>query len=281
MMWKEERFQRIRALLQTFGRLTIQHAANELNVSRETIRRDYQEMEDQGELKRIRGGAVPVTTGQEPPIDRRSKEHIKEKRAIAKTVAGLVNSGDTIFIDTGSTTSILAEELGKISGITIITNSLHIAQRLSGKKYRVDNSIKIVLLGGFIHDSLSATFGEKTVGEIFRHHADIAILSPVGIDATYGATSYDPAEAEIARAMVENAERVFLLADYSKIGVKSSTAFCPPSDINILITNEMAENKPEYRRLKKVIQNIILVSYPAVLSSMQSRRTARANPHNI
>ena len=83
-MWKEERFQKIRTLLQTYGRVTIKRAAEDLDASRETIRRDFSEMEQLGELKKIRGGAIALDPEQEPPISLRNNEQRKEKAAIAK-----------------------------------------------------------------------------------------------------------------------------------------------------------------------------------------------------
>ena len=257
-MWKEERLQRIRTLLQTFGRITIERAAGDLNVSRETIRRDLLEMEQIGELRRIRGGAVTREPGPELPLTLRCNEQIKEKRAIAKAVIAQIKSGQTLFVDTGSTTSILADELAKLSGVLIITNSLFIAQRLSGEKCRLGNSITASLLGGMIHDSLPATFGEKTIAEIYRHHADIAILSPVGMDAVYGATSFDPAEAEIARAMVANADTSYLLADSTKLGVTSRVGFCRPEQTGVFFTDKKARLSHEFLKIKDNVNRVIL-----------------------
>ncbi|WP_136798844.1 DeoR/GlpR family DNA-binding transcription regulator [Desulfosediminicola ganghwensis] len=256
-MWKEERFQKIRTLLQTYGRVTIKRAAEDLDASRETIRRDFSEMEQLGELKKIRGGAIALDPEHEPPITLRNYEQRKEKRAIAKAVVSRIKSGQTLFIDAGSTTSILAEELAKITGITVITNSLYIAQRLSCEKCRLTNSIMTILLGGMLHDSLPATFGEKTIAEIYRHHADITLVSPVGLDAQYGATSFDPAEAEIARAMIGNSKASYLLADSTKIGRISRVGFCPTEDIDVFFTDKKALKKKELQEIKDKIEDIV------------------------
>lgn len=257
-MWKEERFQKIRTLLQTYGRVTIKRAAEDLDASRETIRRDFSEMEQLGELKKIRGGAIALDPEHEPPITLRNNEQRKEKKAIAKAVASRIKSGHTLFIDAGSTTSILAEELAKTTGITVITNSLFVAQRLSVEKCRLANSITTILLGGMLHDSLPATFGEKTIAEIFRHHADIALLSPVGLDAHYGATSFDPAEAEIARAMIDNSKLSYLLADSTKLGRTSRVGFCPTENIDVLFTDKKARNSMELLKIKDRIEDVVL-----------------------
>lgn len=216
-------------------------------------------MEQIGELKRIRGGAITPESKHEPPLTHRNNEQRREKRAIAKAAASRIKSGQTLLVDTGSTTSILAEELAKLTGITVITNSISIAQRLSGEKCRLANSITTILLGGVIHDSLPATFGEKTIAEIYRHHADIALVSPVGIDAHYGATSFDPAEAEIARAMIENSKTSFLLADSTKIGRTSRVGFCTTDNIDTFFTDKKALKIMDFLKIKDKVDDIVLV----------------------
>ncbi|TKB06833.1 DeoR/GlpR transcriptional regulator [Desulforhopalus sp. IMCC35007] len=257
-MWKEERFQKIRILIQTYGRVTTTRAAEDLDVSKETIRRDFSEMEQRGELKKIRGGAIGLVPEHEPPIALRNNEQRKEKRAIAKAVASRMKSGLTLFVDAGSTTSILAEELAKVNGITVITNSLFIAQRLSDEKCRITNSITTILLGGILHDSLPATFGEKTIAEIYRHHADITLVSPVGLDARYGATSFDPAEAEIARAMIDNSTLSYILADSTKLGRTSRFGFCPSENIDALFTDKKARGSMELLKIRDRIEDVVL-----------------------
>jgi DeoR family transcriptional regulator, fructose operon transcriptional repressor len=185
-MWKAERFQRIRSAINTFGKLTIEGAAKDLEVSTETIRRDFNEMDGRGELKRIRGGAILIDNMFEPPLSQRITEQVKEKRAMAKGTALLVKSGQVLFVDAGSTTTLLADELVHLSGITVITNSVNVAVRMSQLKSRVTNENKTIFLGGAMNESLLATFGDKTIGEIYGYRADLALLSPVGLDRSYG-----------------------------------------------------------------------------------------------
>lgn len=257
-MWKAERFQRIRTAINTFGKLTIENAAKELEVSTETIRRDFKEMETLGELKRIRGGAVLLENTTEPPISQRITEQVREKRAIAKAAVSLVKSGQVLFVDAGSTTTILADELAHLSGITVITNSVDIAVRMNQLKSRVTNENRTILLGGSLNESLLATFGDKTVGDIYSYRADIALLSPVGMDSTYGATSFDPAEAEVAKAMAQNARRTILLADNSKLGVVSRVSYCRPDNIDTLVTDEKSRKSPHFELISKAVSALCI-----------------------
>jgi DeoR/GlpR family transcriptional regulator of sugar metabolism len=110
---------------------------------------------------------------------------------------------------------------------------------------------RIIVLGGYLNRSLPATFGETAILEIHRYRADIALLSPVGVDARSGATSFDPGEAEVARAMVTNAQHVIILADYSKIGLASRVSYCPSTRFDRLITNGKAADRPAMAELRQ------------------------------
>lgn len=259
-MWKAERFQRIRTAIHTFGKITIENTAKELEVSMETVRRDFKEMEALGELKRIRGGAILRDTGFEPPISQRITEQVAEKRQMAKTACSLINSGQVIFVDAGSTTTLLADELSHVSGVTVITNSVDVAIRMNQQKSRITNENQTILLGGALNESLLATFGDKTVGDIYSYHADVALLSPVGIDPTYGATSYDLAEAEIAKAMVANSRRTVLLADYTKMGVISRVSYCKPEQIDSLITDRKSLKQKEFTEIRSTVPKVFVDS---------------------
>lgn len=237
-MWHQERYQRICTLLDTFQRLSTERLASELGVSRETVRRDLLYLERRGELRRIHGGAM-TTRPQEPPIDVRAKTRIEEKRTIAKLTRNEISSGQTLFIDAGTTTTLLAEELSTLEGLVVVTNSIAVALKLSPapREAHTTSSNRVILLGGDVNSALQATFGAKTIGEIHRYRADLALLSPVGIDAAHGATSYDHDEAEIAAAMAACASRIALLADHSKIGRASRLSYCRASRIDLLVSD--------------------------------------------
>lgn len=239
-MWHEERRQRIRSLLDTFGQVSIDRVTGEFAVSRETIRRDLLDMERRGELRRVRGGAVTTHERREEPYRVRSAVRVREKRAIAVAAARSLESGQTLFLDAGSTTSILGERLAGLSGLTVITNSVDVASRISEATGPAAGSNRVMLLGGAFETEPPATFGEATINEVARYQADVAILSPFGLEACKGATSYDPREAEIARAMIANARETIMLADHTKIGLVSRIAYCEASDISHLVVDAKA-----------------------------------------
>ncbi|HKT64846.1 DeoR/GlpR family DNA-binding transcription regulator [Burkholderia sp. 22313] len=254
-MWQEERYQRIRLLLSKMQRVSTDRIMADLNVSRETVRRDLVDLEAMGELKRVHGGAVQV--GDEAPIAERAQTHVKAKLAIARAAARLVSGSQTLFIDAGTTTTLLAEELAKLSGLTIVTNSIDVALKMrSSDPGQAKN--ETILLGGMIGSRAAATVGDGTVAEIFRYRADLALLSPVGVDHVRGATNYDRMETEVARAMVANAADVAILADFSKLGTNSRIGFCEPARIGTLVTDQKAESVDSYKSLKKAIKHIVL-----------------------
>lgn len=255
-MWQEERYQRIRALLSTLQRVTTDRLMAELNVSRETVRRDLAALEEQGELKRIHGGAIRVED--EAPIAERAHSNVKFKRDLARAAVSLVTRGQTIFVDAGTTTAILAEELAKLGGLTVITNSFEVALTLRTPA-ECGRTNEVIVLGGSLGERAPATVGPTTVAEIGRYRADLALISPTGIDVHRGACNYDHREAEVARAMVDNAEQVFILADYSKIGVESRVSFCPLERIDLLITNRKASEIPALAELDLKLAKHMLV----------------------
>ena len=219
-MWQEERYQRIRLLLSKMQRVSTDRIMADLNVSRETVRRDLVDLEALGELKRVHGGAVQV--GDEAPIAERAQTHVKAKLAIARAAAGW-SRPQTLFIDAGTTTTLLAEELAKLSGLTIVTNSIDVALKMrSSDPAQARN--ETILLGGMIGSRAAATVGDGTVAEIFRYRADLALLSPVGVDAVRGATNYDRMETEVARAMVSNAADVAILISASSARTAGSAS---------------------------------------------------------
>ncbi|WP_133649992.1 DeoR/GlpR family DNA-binding transcription regulator [Paraburkholderia flava] len=251
-MWQKDRHQRIRALLSTLQRVSTERIMTDLDVSRETVRRDLLDLEALGELRRVHGGAV--RPGDEAPIAERAHTHVKSKTAIVKAATGLIASGQTLFIDAGTTTALLAEELAKLANLTIVTNSIDVALKLRGSS----EPNEVILLGGSISDRSFATTGATTILDIRRYRADVALLSPVGIDLRSGATNFDHEETEVARAMVDSAEKVVILADHSKIGQRSRISYCPIERIDVLITNSKAVDVADFPPLKRKLRKVVL-----------------------
>lgn len=257
-MLQETRLHRIRALLTTLSHVSTDRIIRELGISRETARRDIIELEALGLARRVHGGLIAIDAAPEPPLTVRSEIRPREKRAIARAATQRLTSGQTLFLDAGTTTTMLAEELRTMSGLTIITNSLHAALKLSAAEEQGVLNNNVILLGGSMQAGAQETRGELTVGEIYRYRADVAMMSPVGIDSKNGASSFHPHEAAIARAMASQAGQLILLADHSKLGLTSRMNYATIRDITALITDSGATSLPAFTALQKVLPEIIV-----------------------
>jgi len=257
-MLEETRLQRIRALLTTLNQISTEQLAQDLGVSRETVRRDVIKLESMGVLRRVHGGIVSTDPAPEPPLSVRNTVRAREKQLIARATIQQLSAGQTLFIDAGSTTSILAESLVSLPGMTIITNSLTVATTLASS---VVSSIKpdheVILLGGQMDSSAQATVGAGTVNEISRYRADVALLSPVGIHSDVGASCFAQDEAAVASAMARHAKETIILADHSKVGISSRIVYAGITEIDMLITDTTAVRQPDLEALQQAIPVIL------------------------
>ncbi|TCM66784.1 DeoR family transcriptional regulator [Acinetobacter calcoaceticus] len=256
-MLQQERLHRIQALLSRLQRLSTERIMTELNISRETARRDMIELEALGVARRVHGGLVTVQDiAAEAPLNIRTSQQAKEKRGIARAAVQQLKAGQTLFIDAGTTTSILAEELRTLTGLTIITNSLQVAFNLSMATDNTPLQHEIILLGGRIQQR-PQTQGDLVIAEIERYQADIAMLSAVGVSAEHGATSFYSEEACIAQAMVKHSHQLILLADHSKLDVVSRVRYAKCSDISMLITDQAAQDHVDLELYRKQFEVVV------------------------
>lgn len=214
-MRPHERHQEILRLVGRHGEVAVDRLAEELAVSRETIRRDLVALAEQGRLQKFHGGAKlrpvsPTDTGGEGPFARRMAENLTAKRRIARAAASLLAPGDSLFVDTGTTTILFAEAIAGLSDLTVITNSIRIASLVAN-----GGSKKVFLVGGAFSRDASETVGSMAVEQIARFRARHAFLTVGAIDGT-GIFDFDEAETEVARAMIGRVDSVTVLADASK-----------------------------------------------------------------
>lgn len=228
-----DRQQRIVEMVQSRGRVMVDELAILLDASQETIRRDLGTLAARGAVRKFHGGAALPMTQVEGPYDRRMIENAPAKRAIARLAASLFKPGDTIFIDTGTTTVFFAEELAWVAGITVITNSATIA----GKIARTERGARVFLIGGEYVEEASEVVGPLAIEQIRRFHADHVVLTVGAIDVARGVMDYNIEEAEIARAMIAQAKTLTVLADASKLGRSALFEVCPVDRIHRLVTD--------------------------------------------
>ena len=253
-IFEEERLQQIASYVQKNFRASVQELCHEFQVSESTIRRDLHELETRNLLKRAHGGAVFVDLVKfEPTYYEKEDRYQKEKQNIAKMAAELIHEGDTLIIDSGTTTYYMADELMKFHNLTVVTNSILLTQKLSGQ-----NGVEVISTGGLLRKNTMALVGPVAEDVLGKFHADKVFLGTNGIDGKYGLTTPDIVEASVKNKMISVADQVILLADHSKIGMVSFTKFGNLQDVDICITGELLPEEQKKEFEKRQIQTLFV-----------------------
>lgn len=227
----------IHELIEKRGRATVEDLAERHGASVETVRRDLNALAEAGRVRKVHGGAVRAGVAEEGSFDERLARNARAKREIAEKLVGLVRPGQTIMIDTGSTTLICAEALARVPGLTVITNSTRIAHVFAA----AGNGARTVLLGGDYRAGDAQTVGPRTCAEIARLRPDLVVLAISALDSA-GAYNVSEEEAEVARAMVESAGALALVADRTKLDRTATYQICGLDRIGCLVLD--AEPEP-------------------------------------
>ncbi len=228
---------RIAALVRKRGRVTVEALAARFDASHETIRRDLALLAEAGVVMKVHGGAKLPRRREEGAFEERMAANEAAKREIAAKAAGLLGAGETIFVDTGSTTLMCAEEASRIAGLTVVTNSPRVAAVFG----RGEGRARVFLAGGSYDPDYDETVGPMTIAQLRGFHADHAILGVGALDARAGAMNVSFDEAQVAQTMMEQADRVIMLADSSKFDRRAAFAVCPLEGIDHLV----CERPPE------------------------------------
>jgi len=218
------------------GSARVSDLTQQLGVSDMTIRRDLEVLAKDGLVEKVHGGAVLPGShgGHEPGFEDKLVLERPEKTSIARTAAGLVRPGTAIAIAAGTTTFALAQCLLDVPGLTIVTNSLRVANLFGGN--RTPDVASVVLTGGMrtASDALVGPVADLTISSL---HFDTLFLGCTGLDPEVGLSTPNLAEAETNRALIKVARRVVVLADHTKWGVVSLASFAPVEKINVLVTD--------------------------------------------
>ncbi|MGM0157477.1 DeoR family transcriptional regulator, fructose operon transcriptional repressor [Enterococcus sp. AZ191] len=250
-MLTEERRQKILHLLDQHKIVKSQDLVNLLNASESTIRRDLKDLENDGLLERIHGGAKKgQLLGFEQAMSEKTLKNVHEKHKIAQIAAELINDEDVIYLDAGSTT---LEMIPYLQGkkITIVTNSVKHAASL------VDLQLPTIILGGMIKLSTNAVLGSSVIEQLKDFHFNKAFMGMNGVHVERGFTTPDPEEAAVKRLAIAHSEESFVLVDQSKFNQLSFT-FVAPLEAATIVTeccpSEYAEQYRERTTIKEAIQ---------------------------
>lgn len=222
----------IRQMLHDHMSASVSDLAEWLGVSAETIRRDLRLMAERGEVLKMHGAAaLPHAVG-EAPFERRMRENALGKRAIARRAALAIADGDSIMLDTGTTTSYLARELLQKRGLTVVTNSSDIARTLS-----TVNGNKVHMAGGELQGDNGAAFGNSAIAFVQRFNVRHAIITAGALDPKTGVNDYNLAEAEFAATVLARGERRVVVTDHSKFGKSALVNVCGFATLDCLVTD--------------------------------------------
>lgn len=214
------------------GTITIADLAKKLDVSLETVRRDVKPLTRDGSVLKMHGAiGLPSFVG-EAPFERRMRENADAKRAIAKMVATTIRDGESVMLDTGTTTSFLARELTGHRRLTVITNSSDIARTLA-----TVNGNKVYMAGGELTSDNGAAFGMAAIEFVSRFSVTHAVISTGAVHATLGVMDFEFDEAEFARVVLTRGARRVVVTDHSKFGRQGLVQVCSFNGFDEIVTD--------------------------------------------
>lgn len=233
-MLVEERRAKIVKIVEEQGSATVADLSELLDVSSMTIRRDLTYLADQGRLVRSHGGAVSIrqSTTSEMRYDVKARLNLQEKRCIGALAARLVHDGETILLDSGTTTYHVAANLKDRQNLTVVTNDIKIASLLC-----FSPEINVLLIGGMVRPGIFSTTGPYAVEMLSQLSVDKTFLSADAVSLTRGVTNTNPDEVPIKRRMLAAGEDRFLVVDYSKFERNCLALVCDLDEVDHIITD--------------------------------------------
>jgi len=227
-----ERHRRILKVVHSRGSVRTVEVAQSLAVTEETVRRDFEKLESEGQLIRAHGGAARIEANRRDlPLSSRETENVMEKRAIAKAAVSFIKPGETVLFDASSTVFELARILPDMA-LTVLTSALKVAVELSQR-----SSVQIVLIGGVVSPRSLSCQGPLADQALECYHIQKAFLSCRGIDAVRGLSEANDEQARLKRKMIALADHTYVLADHSKMGLKSAFFFAKAGEAGTVITD--------------------------------------------
>lgn len=252
-MFAEERKRTIVDLVNQDIKVTVNNLCDVFHVSSATIRNDLRELEQAKLLKRTHGGAISNTkTSYELNAYQKEAKNVEEKKAIAQLALQHIQEGDTIALDTSTTTFELAKLLVSFEHLTVVTNDLQIAFFL--EQY---SRAGIIMAGGLIRRDFHCTAGQKALETLKDLNVDKAFIAANGISFKRGITTPNISNAEVKSKLISIADEVILLADNTKFGTSTFVKFADFEEIDLICTNCQlsAEYLDEFKKLEIPIEH--------------------------
>jgi DeoR family transcriptional regulator of aga operon len=253
-MMAEERRTQILQIVRSAGRVKVNLLTKRFNTSAVTIRNDLNELHQRGLVLRSHGGAVlPDKILRESPVVERLKAYSDEKRRIGAMAVSLIRDGETIILDSGTTTLEIARQMKKMQGLQVITNGVNIAAELLDAR-----DVQVFIVGGTVRGESASISGRFTEEMFDQFSADKLFLSGAGCDLDFGISGANLEETMVNRAMLRISREIILVADASKFSKRSMTRIAPFSEIDTVISDISLDEEIQ-ARLRAMGCNLILV----------------------
>jgi DeoR family transcriptional regulator, aga operon transcriptional repressor len=235
-VYLEERRQAIVDLIQEQGRVSVSSLSSRFGVSEVTVRADLKALADQGWLLRTHGGAIPIGYGlQELSLTRRRQQQVAEKARIAVAAAALIGHGEAIFLDSSSTTLAILDHIKQRRDLTVITNSLVVAQEMLGLP-----NVTVVMPGGTLHHDTASLIDAGGLALLERYHIAKGFFGAHGLTLGDGLTDVSEPEANLKRPLAHKCHEVIAVLDGTKWGRAAVASFTSVRDIDRVITTRDA-----------------------------------------
>ena len=250
------------------GAVRVADLVRELGVSDMTVRRDLEILDDRGLLEKVHGGATSIVGHAlfEPGFAAKSSLQQAEKDAIADAAAALVEPGMAIGVSAGTTTYALAQRLADVPGLTVVTNSIRVADVL----HQVGRTDQTIILTGGVRTPSEALVGPFAVAALRTVHMDLVFVGVHGMDPHSGFTCPNLLEADTDRALIEAGRRLVVVADHSKWGVIGISSIARLDQVDVLITDAGLDLDAR-RALAAEVRQLIVVDPMAALEEHVDR----------
>jgi len=229
---KLKRIKKIEQYIYQNGSVSLDELCETFNVSKNTIRRDINQLEKNGNLKKVYGGVIANKTSL-IPFENRTIQNQQEKQSIAYTASTFIEENDLVFIDSGTTTRRMLDVIDNNKTFTVLTNSLDIINAVSGL-----NNIQLIVIGHKYKRGTQSFVGIDEDDSINRYNINKAFMSATGVSIKHGLTNADILETEIKKHVAKRASELYLLADFSKFGKSTLLTYAKLTDVKCIITNE-------------------------------------------
>lgn len=215
------------------GQVDVISLSKELGVTEVTIRNDLARLEQKNMLIRARGGAIKVDrVGADFTLSDKNRHHYQEKSRIGKAAAALIEDGDTIILDSGTTTLEITKNL-RVAGLTVITNALNVVNQLADHEH-----VAVIVPGGFLRKNSLSLVGAGAEDSLKNYFCDKLFLAVDGISADFGLSTPNVEEAHLNRIMIKISKKVIVVTDSSKFNKRSLAFIASISEIDVVVTDE-------------------------------------------